>query len=799
MKKLDLNRNWTVRKEGSDAVKTVNLPHDAMLYEPRSREMKSSGGGGYFENGKYTYTKMFEAPAEWEGKYILLECEAVYQNASVFLNGKLLAERPYGYTDFYVDLSKELKYGEPNELTVVADNAAAPNTRWYSGSGIHRPVWLHVGGTVSVAPQGILVTNKDPETVTVEVRLLGEKEGVTVRTEILDGETVVASAEGEKVTLTVPGARLWSAETPALYCCRVTLCKEGKVLDDAQTAFGFRMVSWSGDGLKVNGKEVLLRGTCIHHDNGILGAACFADAEERRVRILKEAGFNAIRSAHNPMSKSMLDACDRLGMYVMDETFDMWLIHKNPYDYAGETFKKWWKADTAAMIRKDYSHPCVLMYSIGNEISDLGAEEGQKLCREIGDFVRSQDSTRPVTLGINLMLASMVAKGKGLYGNGKEDEKDTGMGSSALDNMPTSTFFNILMNRMGSLMEMASNGKGPDKVVKALEGSLDMPGYNYANARYRKEAKIYPNRPFVGSETLPKMLFKNWQLVNELPQLTGDFMWTGWDYLGESGIGTIQYKDKKNKKKDTEDGLIVSGGAGVVDICGKKRPETHWDRIIWGLQNTPGIGVEPYTHVGEFAAASMWRDTDAVESWSWAGCEGKKSTVVVYSGSPTVELLVNGKSYGKKKVKEDKAHFSKVVYEPGTVTAVAYDAAGNKVSETSLSTAKGGTRISVSPEKTVLKANGQDLCFLDLELVGEDGVVKSSEDRKLTVTVSGAGTLQAFGSARPHMAENFYSDTHTTYYGKALAAVRAGYEPGTIEVTVSGAGLEERKLTLTVE
>ena len=386
MNKIDLNRGWTVCKEGSDRVCTVDLPHDAMLYESRSREVKGGGGGGYFENGKYTYTK--NVPAEWEGKPVILECEAVYQNASVLLNGRLLQECPYGYTDFYVDLSKELKYGEANELTVVADNAAAPNTRWYSGSGIHRPVWLHVGEAVSVAPQGILVTNTDPETVSVETRILGAKEGVAVRTEILDGETVVACAEGEKVTLTVPGARLWSAETPELYCCRVTLCKDGEVLDSAATAFGFRTISWSGDGLKVNGKEVLLRGACIHHDNGILGAACFADAEERRVRILKEAGFNAIRSAHNPMSKSMLDACDRLGMYVMDETFDMWLIHKNPFDYGGDTFKEWWKKDTAAMIRKDYSHPSVILYSIGNEISDLGAEEGQKLCKEIADFVR---------------------------------------------------------------------------------------------------------------------------------------------------------------------------------------------------------------------------------------------------------------------------------------------------------------------------------------------------------------------------------------------------------------------------
>ena len=798
MKKLDFNQNWTVQKDGSDVICKVDLPHDAMLYENRSKESKATGASGYFEPGKYIYTKKFNAPEAWQGQKVILECEGVYQNAAVCLNGKQLAERPYGYTDFYVDLTEDLVFDRENELVIVADNADAPNSRWYSGSGIFRPVWLHVGAPQSVAPQGVRIQVLDASSVQVEVKMNGAAEGLTVQTEILDGNTIVATGVGNPVVLSVADAKLWSAETPNLYRCIVALEKDGTVIDCVETSFGFRTLSWGSEGLKVNGEEVLLRGACIHHDNGILGACAFADAEERRVRILKEAGFNAIRSAHNPISKAMLEACDRLGMYIMDENFDMWMIHKNPFDYGKDKFTAWWKIDTEAMIDKDFSHPYVILYSIGNEISDLGLEEGQAICKEMADFVRSLDPSRPVTLGINLMLAVMVAKGKGLYGNGQEGEKEKKTGSMSVDSLPTSTFFNVLMNKMGSVMELAAKGKGADKIVEKVGDYLDVPGYNYAGPRYKKEAKMWPDRPFVGSETLPKSLYKNWQLVKQIPQLTGDFMWTGWDYLGESGIGTVQYKDKKTKK-GVEEGLIISGGPGVIDICGKMRPEVGWNRIIWGLEKLPVIGVDPLDHADDFTAISMWRNTDAVESWSWPGCEGKKTHVVVYSDAAQIELFVGTKSYGKKKVKEDQVHFTGVVYEPGQITAIAYDKAGKKIGASSLMTAKGDTKLSAVADKAVLKANGQDLSFIELKLVGQDGIVRSSVDQKLTVTVEGAGTLQGFGSARPHMAETFTGSEHTTYRGYALATVRAGYEAGEITVKISGEGLEEQTIMLKVK
>ena len=791
MIKKDFNSGWLFSKRGSDiSAVTVDLPHDAMIHEQRSKDSVPAGACGYFREGCYEYVKKFSAPGEWENKSVILELEAVYQDSSVYLNGKKLAERPYGYSDYFVVLSQNLIIGGENELKVVADNSKAPNSRWYSGAGIIRPVSLHIGNVFHIVPDSIFVNAGQDGEAEVRLEVTG---GDAVRVTISKDGKEAASAEGKVedgkacVRLSVGDPDLWDAENPNLYLCEVVLLDGGTETDRNSAEFGFRSISWGKDGFRVNGREVLLRGACVHHDNGILGACSFEEAEERRVRILKDAGFNALRSAHNPAAKGMLRAADRLGMYIMDENFDMWLVKKNPADYGGDTFREWWQRDTEAMIRKDWSHPSVVMYSIGNEIAELGVAEGQEYCRMISDFVRRTDPTRPVTLGMNLMLASAASKGKGIYGEGKNT------GTQTMDSMPTSEFFNILMNKMGGIIDRMAASKDADKVVAQVSGILDIPGYNYATSRYEKEVEMYPDRSFTGSETLPKMLYKNWELVKKYPNITGDFMWTGWDYLGEAGIGTVRYKSYNNN------GLIISGGCGVVDICGKQRPEVQWNRLIWGLTDKPGIGVEPYTHAGEAHTQAMWRDTDAVASWAWDGCEGKKQTVTVYSVGAEAELTVNGKSYGRKKIKEDKAVFRRVKYEPGTVEAVSYDENGKEIGRTSLSSAIGRTSVRIIAEKPELKADGQDLCFLRFELTGENGIIRSASDQPLTVEVTGAGTLQAFGSARPNMKEDFISDTHTTYLGQALAVVRAGTEKGNIRVRVSGEDLEEKELILKVE
>lgn len=791
MEKLDFNKDWYVSKTGRTQQEIkVNLPHDAMLYEKRSESANTGSGGGYFEGGKYLYRKEFFVPEEWREKNLILEFEGVYQKARVLVNQKEAGGHLYGYTNFFVPLNQFLQYGQENEIQVLVDNSACPNSRWYSGSGIYREVHLYIGNDSYILPQGVQITVENADTVTVKTMVHGEG---TIQVQILDQGIVVTEGTGEELTLHIPDGKIWSAENPYLYQCNVRLIKNDIVSDEETVAFGLRTIDWNPKGLFINGKETLLRGACVHHDNGILGACCFRDAEYRRVRIMKEAGFNAIRSAHNPMSKAMLDACDELGMYVMDETFDQWLIHKTSYDYAGEDFQKHWKEDTQAMVLKDYNHPSVIMYSIGNEISELGIKEGQQYAREISAYIKKMDSKRAVTSGVSIMLAAMTAKGSGIYKNKEDGRKENKQAGDGFSKAPTSSFYNMLMNKMGMLMDYMASTSAADKATKQAMEILDISGYNYAYSRYKKDGKLHPERVIVGSETLPKMLYKNWQLVKKLPYLTGDFMWTGWDYLGEAGIGVIKYGSFQK-----EGGLLTLGGAGVIDICGHMRPETGWNRIIWGIQKQPVIAVEPVNHAKEKVSASMWRDTDAVESWSWEGCEGTRAKVWVYANASTVELQLNGRSMGKKKIKEDKCLFNKISYEPGKLEAVAFDEKGKEVSRTSLESAIGKTEISLKPEKTILHANGQDLCFITVQLTGENKIRKCASDQKLYIRVEGAGTLQGFGSARPNMKENYYSGEHTTYYGRLLAVIRAGYEPGIIRAAVAGDNLETKYVEIQV-
>ena len=796
MKKQNFNTGWLFSAVGGEqAMKPVTLPHDAMLYEKRSKDAATAGVCGYFPGGAYVYIKRLPVPEEWREQSAVLEFEAVYQNAQVFVNGALAAEQRYGYTNFFVALEQYLKYGEENEIKVIADNSAVPNSRWYSGSGIYRNVNLFLGDRNHIIPDGLLISTSGNNMAHVKASVTG---GDTVRVSILDGESIAAQAEvpvkdgTASVDIPVSQPRLWDADHPELYLCRTELLKDGEVVDTAEERFGFRTLSWSVKGFFVNGQETLLRGACIHHDNGILGACSFEAAELRRIRLLKEAGFNAIRSSHNPASKALLDACDQLGMYVMDEFCDNWLVHKNPYDYADKDFRAWWERDLTAMVIKNYNHPSVVMNSIGNEISELAIPEGQEYCKKLAVLARKLDPGKAVTLGVNLMLCSMSAKGGGIYGD-KKDGKENRNGSQTMDNVPTSAFFNMLMNMAGGMIEKMAAKPAADNATKVCFSYLDIGGYNYAASRYEKDGTLHPDRVIVGSETLPKNLYHNWQLVKKLPYVIGDFMWTGWDYLGESGIGTVRYKSFKNPGQDAP---IISGGCGVIDICGKLRPEVQWNRLTWGLDHTPGIGVEPYTHAGETGSVSMWRDTDAVASWSWAGCEGKRNKITVYSDGDTAELIINGRSYGKKKTKEYKAVFKHIAYEPGTITAISYDSAGKELSRTSMKTAEGASELRVAADRSALKAGTQDLAYLSIDLTGADGITKSSEDTAVTVEVSGAGELLALGSAKPNMGENFFSNTHTTYYGKALAVVRAGDAPGGITVTVRADGMQTRTVEL---
>ncbi|MBQ8624872.1 MAG: DUF4982 domain-containing protein, partial [Agathobacter sp.] len=583
-----------------------------------------------------------------------------------------------------------------------------------------------------------------------------------VEIKICDGEAVVVTANGPEAEFAVPNAKLWSEDTPNLYTCKVALKKDGVVVDEAETTFGIRLVEWSNKGLLINGKNTLLRGGCVHHDNGILGAVSFEESEYRRVKMLKDAGYNAIRSSHNPAADAMLRACDEYGVYVMDESWDMWYNKKSKYDYANY-FMDNYKSDLEAMVSRDYNHPSVIMYSIGNEVSEPAKEKGVALAKEMGDLLRKLDPSRAVAGGFNLMIIANSAKGKGIY-----DEENGGRDESADDKMNkmNSTMFNFITSLVGTGMNKAANGKQADEATSPLMATLDICGYNYASGRYAGEGKLHPERIIIGSETFPQDIAKNWKMVKEYPYLIGDFMWTAWDYLGEVGLGTWGYTDDAKGFNKPYPWILADTGA--MDILGNPNGELFWAQAAWDLLDNPRIAVQPVNHPGVTPAKGSWRGTNALESWSWKGCDGNKAIVEVYTNAAKVELIVNGKSKGKAKVKDCRAVF-KTKYETGGIRAIAYDAAGKLVGQSTLMSAIGALNVCVTPESNNIK-NG-DIVYYEIAIKGENGVLESNADRKLTVKVEG-GELLAFGSANPRTEESYLSGTFTTYYGKAQAVVR---------------------------
>ncbi len=743
MKKVSFNNNWTC---GGNA---VIIPHDAMIHEQRSADAACGGAGAYFPGGKYVYEKTFDRP---DAEHVLIQFEAVYKNARVFINDQEAGGAAYGYIPFFIDADAYLVDGE-NHIRVECE-VVQPDSRWYSGAGIYRPVWLWMGPADSIRPESVRIS-----TVSYAPAVIRIQSPAAVKVDV-DG----LCGEGTDFELTLPDAKLWSEDSPYLYTAKVT-----NGADSEEISFGIRKVEWSGNGLFINGKETLLRGGCLHHDSGILGTATFDESEWRRVRKLKAAGFNAIRSAHNPCSRAMLEACDALGVYMMDESWDMWFQHKSRFDYASE-WRENYMADLAAMVNRDFNHPSVILYSIGNEVSEPAKEEGVKLVGEMVDFLHREDPNRAVTGGFNLMIIANAAKGKGIYkedGSGRDESSDNAMAGM------NSTLFNMITNIVGTGMNKAANSKKADQVTTPSLDQLDICGYNYASGRYPMEGKAHPGRIVVGSETFPQDIAKNWAMVKKYPYLTGDFMWTAWDYLGEAGIGAWGYTPDSKGFSKPYPWLLAD--AGALDILGDPNGEAFHASAVWDCLNAPAICVQPINHKMK-PAKMVWRGTNAIPSWSWKGCAGKKAVVEVYFDAARIELFLNGSLVGKAKVKDCKASFQ-VKYVPGRLEAVAYDAGGREIGRSILKTAAPAD-IVVCPEKT--EAAAGEILYVPVLIADAAGNVESNDDRRLCVTVEG-GELLAFGSANPRTEERFDAGAYTTYYGRALAVVRAG-ESGTVTV-----------------
>ncbi len=813
------NDNWMVKIESAQHCKEapshkVTLPHDGMLYTKRGKNAWNGSKKGYFENGSWIYEKTFDAPVKWREQHVLIEFEGVYNQSMVYINGSFAGQNPYGYSEFCVDAGPLLKYGEKNTIKVTA--RTGDDSRWYSGAGIYRNVNLLVSERLHIANNGVQITTSKVEAANAEIDIAveicndfsgsaitsylknevfspdGELAGcVTAPVTLNPGEMIVL-----KQRLSLKDPLLWDVDTPNLYICHTTLLLNDREMDAAYTHFGIRSLNLDPvRGLQVNSKSVKLRGTCIHHDNGVIGARAIKAAEYRKVRILKENGFNAIRMAHHPVGRALLDACDELGMFVMDETFDMWTVNKSSQDYA-LFFPQWWERDVEAMVKKDFNHPSVIMYSIGNEIPDLETAAGSAVSWKIANKIRTLDPTRYTTHAVNGLMTVMSRMGEimpQLIQASSESEPQVQVPEGDI---------NAQMAQMGAAMKYLTNSPVMDAAIEEACAAVDIAGYNYMIDRYAVDKDKYPNRIIVGSETYPRGIHQIWRLVQENANVIGDFTWTGWDYLGEAGIGRLNYDVAGNTSMSPEfygSYPWITAWCGDCDITGYRLPASYYREIVFGLRKDPYIAVIRPERYGQTPLISPWSWTDVISSWSFDDYEGKPVTVEVYSPSDEVELFINGISQGRRPTGESqefKALFD-VIYKSGSIEAVAY-CDNNACGSYFLESAGACVILDAEAEKDTVRLNDQDLAFINIRLTDENGNLHVNKDRCIEIQVEGCGELLGFGSGAPQTEESYVDLVHTTFEGRAFAVI-SPLKPGMIHVTIKAQDCDEKTLCILVE
>ena len=723
--------------------KTVNvdLPHDWDIFEgPNSGKGATGTGGGWFEAGKGEYRKEFRVDGgELKDKLVKLHFEGVYQKAEVFVNGQKAGQHHYGYTPFTVDITNMLKAAsakEANEIVVKVDNSEQPNCRWYSGSGIYRHVWLETMPALHISENGVFVTtpevNTDKARVQVEVTVQNESQADRNAAVVVGGaQLMVAVKAGESktvsTTLFVNNPRLWSPESPTLYETKVELKENGTTIDHQTAKYGIRSFSFDAErGFILNGKPTLINGACVHHEDGVLGARAFDDAEIRKVRQMKEAGFNLIRTSHNPTTRAFLDACDSIGMLVIDEAFDGWRTQKNPYDYS-TVIDSCFRDDIHAMVLRDRNHPSIVSWSIGNEVIERKDIRVVYTARQMKKAILEKDATRPVTEAL------------------------------------------CAWDRDWEIYD-------PHAEV------LDVVGYNYMLFKHAGDHERDPKRVIWQTESYPRDAFRNWAVVNDFPYVVGDIVWTGLDYLGESGIGRNYYKGEREGESWIKGGQPEWHGApcGDVDITGWRKPISHYREMLWNKDTQLYMAVkEPNGYHGEIKT-TMWSVWPTWESWTWPGWEGKPVEVEVYTHQPEVKLYLDDQLIDTKQVSRDtefKAVFS-VPYKVGTLRA---EAGGESVT---LKTAGEPARLRLTPDRTVMTADGQSLTFVTIEVLDKQGTLVPEAAIPCEATIKGAGTLLAFASADLKDTESYTSSHVKTWKGRALLVIRSTQKKGAVSVSI---------------
>ena len=830
MKQIKLDEKWTFRRGFLDSVSMldtvpgtlVDLPHDAMVSLHVTPYAPAAFDSGYYPGDMCNYTKYVDIPSEWKGECIGLQFDGSMMHTTIEINGYKVGEHHYGYTPFYVDITDYVAFGEENRITINTNTGIQPSSRWYTGSGLFRGLTLCHAPCVHIATDGIYVRTLevtedmalleaqiDVCNSTLENRLVEVTVSLFPTEEISSYKGVSSSAEVKriiqvnprneetaKISITLKNPKIWDIDAPNLYMVKATAKNIGEyrthfigentaenenTIDEATTLFGVRTITAdSVRGLRINGRTVKLKGGCLHHDNGLLGAVSLYESEARKVKKLKELGFNAIRTAHNPPSSALVEACDRLGMYIFDEAFDAWGMAKRPGDYSNY-FESCWKEDLTAFIRRDRSHPSVIMWSIGNEIPERGGlNNGYTTAGELADAIRLLDSSRPISNGICSFWSGLddyMAKGQNQSQNAKNTD---------------------IIDAWERQTEPFTNG-------------LDIVGYNYMEELYERDHELYPERVILGSENFPKEIGFRWPVVEALPYVIGDFTWTAWDYIGEAGIGKAVYVDK-------DDPLVEKGPWGLMppetspfpwrtandadfDITGRMMPQGAYRSVVWGSEKTHLYSLHPLNY-GKTEITSMWGFPGVLKNWNYKEYENQPVELVVFSNADEVAIIIDGKEVQRKQVCKERplpnSVYFDTIFKPGKIEAVSYKN-GSEVSRDFLITSKEPAKLLLTPEKTEAAADGHDLIYINIDVLDEDNLPVTDGTIKLTATVTGCGQLAGFGTGNPKTDENYTDNITTSYQGHATAIIRTGYISGEIVFSVCAESLDSKQISITVK
>ena len=749
MKHLCFNENWTCTAYGKTT--EVTLPHDAMIGTPRAAENRTGPDLGFFTPGHAVYKKKFAKP---EGADRVLLCfDGVMGLCEVNVNGEHAAFHPYGYTAFCCDATPWLTDGE-NEVTVTADNTAQVASRWYTGLGIFRGAELLVSSGDRIVPWGLSVRTLSVDgssaSVEIEVKIDAAAGRIGMLRLSLAGKTflrIVSLEKGENAFVfrtALDGITPWTADTPAVYECEAALDSG----DAERVSFGVRTVGTDPKrGFLLNGEPIKLYGGCVHHDNGIVGAASSRAAEERKIRILKENGFNAIRTAHNPPSAVLLDVCDRMGMMVIDEIFDCWRVGKKDFDYH-LWYDGYWESDVRSMVLRDRNHPSVVLWSTGNEIPEKnGASDGYKTHKGILDLIRSLDPTRPVTHAFCTF-----------WDNWKFEERARAEWDKPAEELD---FWGVRTAPIADL--------------------LDVSGYNYLFERLDKDEVRFPDRLFAMTESFPMEAALGKKRMDTDPRFIGEFVWTAWDYFGETGLGHIRYGEE-----GTEYGLTRYpehfANCGDFDICGHKRPAGFYREALWTDGGVRMAAADPAKH-GQLYLISRWGFYDAERTWTFPGQEGKKTFVFVFSLADEVELFVNGVSLGREKPDDNGTAKFEAVYTPGEITAAAYRG-GVEVGRDVLVTTGEWEEIALSSERGGVTGEAE-YAYVEIALTDRSGRPAWTADDEITVTAEG-GEILGTGSGRPDDGHIYTEPVCRAWHGTLLAAVRPSAERCVVRAEAAG-------------